>query len=125
MNTCEQAETFRLLLAIGAAPKAEIIAWADDIIARESHPPAWLIDISLAANDDDQSLEAKLREVPCEGDRMVAAYAAVNRALGAFAAGQVSPAQAALMLHRWAFHARVNEDDYTQANVPLWTADEI
>jgi hypothetical protein len=54
MNMCEQAETFRLLLIMRVAAKAEIISLADDLIMRDEHPSEWLLDLSLAANEQDE-----------------------------------------------------------------------
>jgi hypothetical protein len=125
MNMCERAESFRLLLIMGVASKSEIISWADELIAREERPPEWLLDLSLAANESNDVIESKLRDLPCEGDRAVAAYAVIERFAEAFRSGDVPPQAAALMLQRWAASANVNQDDWTQAMVPIWVADEV
>ena len=125
MNMCEQAEAFRLLLIMGLASKAEIISWADDWIVRDERPPEWLLDLSLAANESSDVIESKLRDLPCEGDRTVAAYSAIERFADAFRSGDVSLKTAALMLERWAASANVDQDDWTKAMLPIWVADEV
>src|SRR5687767_10003565 len=125
MNTCEQAEAFRLLLIMGVASKPDIISWADALIAGEEHPPEWLLDLSLAANEGEDVIESKLRDLPCDGNRVAAAYSALERFAEVFRAGKMPPQRAALMLQRWAGSANVNQDDVTHAMTPLWLADEI
>jgi hypothetical protein len=125
VNICEQAEAFRLLLIMGIASKAEVIAWADERILADEHPPEWLLDLSLAANATDDVFESRLRDLPCEGNRTAAAFTALDRFAEAFRAAKISPRRAALMLQWWAASANVNEEDRTQAMIPIWVADEI
>src|SRR5262245_5976201 len=98
MNLCEQAEAFRLLLIMGIATKSEMLAWADGVIASDAAPPGWLLDVSLAANEDDHAFEARLRELPCEANRTVAAYAALDRFAEEFRSGGITPEEAARIL---------------------------
>jgi hypothetical protein len=126
VNICEQAETFRLLLLMGIVSKSEIIAWADDLIMRLENPPEWLLNISLAANDSEGAIEFKLRDVPFEGDRMTAAYSALDRFAQTFQLGKLSIPAAASILHVWASHSRLkDDDDWTWAMVPFWSAQEL
>ena len=125
MNICEQAEAFRLLLIMGAASKPEIIAWADDLIATHDNPPGWLCDVSLAANEDEEAIQSKLRHLPCEGNRMIAAYSAIDRFAQAFRTGGIPAQTAARMLERWAASATVNEDEWSAAMMPRLIASEI
>jgi hypothetical protein len=125
MNACEQAEAFRLMLLMGVASRGEIVAWADSRIERDESPPEWLLDLSLAANQHDDVVESKLRDLPCEGDRTAAAYSAVDRVAEAFRSGSVPPQAAARMLQRWANSARANQHDAEQAMAPSWYADEV
>src|SRR5262245_49345206 len=115
MNMCEQAEAFRLLLIMGVASKPEIIAWADDLIAKHDNLPGWLLDVSLAANQDEDAIELKLRGLPCEGNRMIAAYSAIDRFAQVFRTGGIPTRMAAQMLGRWAASARVNQDEWSEA----------
>src|SRR5258706_13111333 len=94
VNISEEAETFRLLLLMGIVSKPQIIAWADDLIMRLEHPPEWLLDISLAANDGEGAIEFKLRDGPFDGDRMTAAYSSRDRFAQTFKLGNL-PAPAA------------------------------
>src|SRR3954453_22483845 len=82
MSICEQAETFRLLLRMGLASKSEIISWPDDLILSRDMVPEWVLDVSLAVNDDNERLESKLRDVPCDCDHIglqVTSNAAMHR----------------------------------------------
>jgi hypothetical protein len=125
MNICEQAEAFRLLLIMGVVSKSEIIAWADELIATRDHLPEWLLDVSLAANEDDEAIVSKLDDLPCEGNRMIAAYSAIDRFAEAFRV-ECMPAQtAARILERWASSAKVNQDNWSEAMMPSWIAVEI
>ena len=125
MNICEQAEAFRLLLIMGVVSKPEIIAWADDLIATRDHPPEWLLDVSLAANESDEAIESKLRDLRCDGDRILAGYSAIDRFAEGFRTGGIPAQTAARMLRHWAASAKVNQDDWSAAMMPTWIADEI
>ncbi len=126
MNICEQAEAFRLLLLMEVIDKSEIIAWADGIIATQDTLPEWLLDVSLAANEDKWAIEGKLREVRGEASPVVAAYAAIERFAKEFhISGRFKPEQAAQMLVVWAGSAKVSQDDRTAAMVPSWVADAV
>jgi hypothetical protein len=124
-NICEQAETFRLLLGMGLVSKSEIIAWADELIATRDNLPEWLLDVSLAANGDDDAIGSRLQDLPCEGDRMAAAHRAIERLAEAFGSGGIAGSAAARMLKRWAASAKLNQDDWTRAMRPVWVADEV
>ncbi len=125
VNISEEAETFRLLLLMGIVSKPQIIAWADDLIMRLEHPPEWLLDISLAANDSEGAIEFKLRDVPFDGDRMTAAYSALDRFAQTFQLGNLPAPAAASMLQVWASHSRLSIDDLTEAMTPVWIAQEL
>ncbi|MDQ3441600.1 MAG: hypothetical protein M3478_14755, partial [Planctomycetota bacterium] len=125
MNLCEQAETFRLLLIMGIASRSEIVAWADAVIAAQAHLPEWLLDVSLAANEDDYAMESRLRALPCDANRRMAAYSAIDRFAEEFRSGGIPPNAGARMLEKWAASAKVNQDDWTAAMIPLWVADEV
>jgi hypothetical protein len=126
MNICEQAEAFRLLLLMGVIEKSDVISWADGIIAAQDAVPEWLLDISLAANQDKWTVEAKLREVRGEWNPLVAAYAAIERFAKEFQAnGKFTSQEAAHMLAMWAGSAKVNQDDWATAMEPSWVADEV
>ena len=56
---------------------------------------------------------------------MVAAYSAMGRFAEAFRSGDFPPQTAARMLERWAASAKVTQEDWTAAMVPLWVADEV
>src|SRR5690242_19732855 len=101
MNMCEQAKAFRLLLLMGLISKSEVIAWADSVIMGEEHPPEWLLDLSLAANDSESAIESRLREIPFEGDRLIAAYWALDRFSEVFETSRIRPVTAAWMLQAW------------------------
>src|SRR5437667_11900379 len=90
MNICEQAEAFRLLLIMGLVSKRDVISWADDLIEAPPHVPEWVLDVSLAANDDDEGLESKLRDLPCEADCFAAAHSAIDRFADAFRSGTIA-----------------------------------
>ncbi len=45
---------------------ANVVAWADSLIAEVETPPAWLIELSLSRVSDPLSIHAALREVPGE-----------------------------------------------------------
>ncbi len=125
MNICEQAEAFRLLLIMGVASKAEIISWADELILARDELPGWLFDLSLAANGDDEVIESKLRDLPCEANLMTAAYSAMDRFAEKYRAGGVPAQTAARMLERWASGAKVNQGEWERAMMPSWIACEI
>ena len=126
MNLCERAEAFRLLLLMGVIEKSEVISWADGIIASQDTLPEWLLDVSLAANQDRWELEAKLRDVSGECIPLVAAYAAIERFAMEFKAnGRFTSEAAAQMLAVWAGSAKVNRDDWTAAMVPSWVAGDV
>jgi hypothetical protein len=123
MNICEQAEAFRLLLIMGLVSKSEVIAWADELIGTRDDLPGWLLDVSLAANEDNEVIA--LGDLPCEGDRMLAAYWAIDRFAGAFRRGGMAARTAAHMLERWASSVKVYHDDWLKAMTPSWVAVEI
>jgi hypothetical protein len=125
MNLCEQAETLRLLLIMGLVSKAEVIAWADELIATRDDLPGWLLDVSLAANEDEEGIVSKLGDLPCEGDRMMAAYSAIDRFGEALRAGGMGARTAARMLELWASSVKVYHDDWLKAMTPSWIADEV
>ena len=102
MNICEQAEAFRLLLIMGVVPKSEVIAWADALIATRDELPNWLLDVSLAANEDDEAIVSKLDDLPCDANRMLAAYSALDRFTKAFHTEGIGAQTGDWMLERWA-----------------------
>lgn len=111
---------------MGVIEKSDVISWADGIIAAQDTVPEWLLDISLAANQDKWTIEAKLREVRGEWNPLVAAYAAIEGFAKKFQAnGRFTSQKAALMLAIWAGSAKVNQDDWTAAMVPSWVAGEV
>jgi hypothetical protein len=126
MNICEQAEAHRLLLLMGVIVQFEVIAWADNVIATQEVVPEWLLDVSLAANQDKWVLEARLREMRGEWSPRVAAYAAIEQFGREFEAnGRFTSKQAAYMLAIWAGSAKIGQDDWTTAMLPSWIADEV
>ena len=126
MNICEQAEAFRLLLLMGVVDKSEVITWADGIIATQDEVPDWLLDVSLAANQDKWVVEGKLREARGELNPVVAAYGAIERFSKEFQVNvRFTSAEAAHMLAVWAGSAKISQDDWTAAMVPSWVADEV
>jgi hypothetical protein len=111
---------------MGVIDKSEVIAWADGIIATQDAVPEWLLDVSLAANQDKWALEAKLREVRGDWSPLVAAYAAIERFGKEFEAnGRFTSKEAAHMLAIWAGSAKIGQDDWTTAMVPSWIADDV
>jgi hypothetical protein len=125
MNICEQAEAYRLLLIMGVVPKSEVIAWADDVIATHDQLPDWLLDVSLAANEDDEAIVSKLDDLRCERNRMLAAYSAIDRFAERLRTDSVCAQTAAGMLLRWASSAKINQDDWSAAMMPHWIEVEI
>src|SRR5947208_3405958 len=122
MDICEQAEAFRLLLLMGVVAKSDVIEWADEVIVTRDDLPNWLLDVSLAANEDDQAVASKLDDLPCEGNRMLAAYAAIDRFAEAFSAGTIRAETATRMLAAWASSAKVSHADWQAAVLPGWVA---
>jgi hypothetical protein len=116
---------FRLLLLMGAVSVSDIVTWADGVIVAEDQPPEWLLDVSLAANDSADKVESRLRDLPCEGNKLAASYSAIEFFAQDFTSGKISALLAAHMLKVWAANARVNQDGWTGAMVPSWIADEI
>ena len=110
---------------MGLVSKAEVISWADGIIATHADPPEWLIDVSLASNGNDEMVETSLRDLPCDGNRRLAAHAALGRFAAAFNAGKIAPKSAARILEAWADHANINDDDRTKGKRPSRIADLI
>jgi hypothetical protein len=126
MNLREEAEAFRLLLLMGVVDKAELIAWADNIIAAREVVPEWLLDLSLAANENAAAIEANLRDLPGEWNPRSAAYAATDRFADEFQRkGKFTSPEAANMLTIWAASAKVDEEVRSAAMTPQWIADEI
>lgn len=126
MNICEQAEAQRLLLLMGVIDKSEIIAWADSMIASREQVPEWLLDVSLAANQDKWAIEAKLRDVPGEPNPRVSAHAAIQRFASEFEVNcKYTSKEAAHMLAIWAESANIGQDDWVRAMVPTWIADDV
>jgi hypothetical protein len=78
MTIREQAEYHRLLLAMGLAPREEVINWADQLILRGA-VPVEVIDVSLAVDKKPDQLDALLAAVPGEGNLERAAYAVLSR----------------------------------------------
>jgi len=126
MNLQEQAEALRLLLLMGVADKAELVAWADHIITTQDGVPGWLLDLSLGANEDAAAIEAKLRDLPGECKARSAAYAAMDRFAQEFQVkGKFTSRQAANMLTIWACSAKIEEEDRLAAMMPYYIADEV
>jgi hypothetical protein len=126
MNICEQGETFRLLLLMGVVEKSEVIAWADGIIETQDGVPDWLLDVSLAANEDFGTVESKLGDLPGEWSRLAAAYGALIRFVEAFEIeGRFNARRAARMLEVWACSAELNHEDWTAAMMPSWITSEV
>ena len=126
MNICEQAEAFRLLLLMGVVDKAEVVAWADGLIAARDTVPEWLLDVSLAANQDNWTMEAKLRDLRGEYNPRAAAYSAMDRFAKEFQVnGSFTSEEAAHMLAAWAGSAKVSQEDWNAAMMPSWVADEV
>ena len=124
MNICEQAEELRLSLIMGLVERSDVIRWADSLIAASEHVPEWVLDVSLAANQSAEMIESKLRDLPCNGNRMTSAYSAIRRFSEAFQSGRLAIARAIRMLELWAGSARVPQDGWTKAMTPTWIADD-
>jgi hypothetical protein len=74
----EQAEFYRLALAMGLMSQRYVNAWADNIIGACDEPPIEVIDVALAASRPTHEVMSRLAEVPGEADLAAAAH----RALG-------------------------------------------
>jgi len=59
-----EAERLRFGLQSGWRDIAEIVAWADDVLASETNPPPQIIDLSLARQQPRESVIELLREIP-------------------------------------------------------------
>ena len=126
MNICEQAEAYRLLLQMGMVEKSEVISWADGIIVTQDRVPDWLLDVSLAENEETSAIESRLRDLPGEWSRLGAAYAALDRFAEEFQIkGRFTSRSAADMLQVWADSIKGNEKDWREAMLPGWIADEV
>lgn len=111
---------------MGVIDKSEVISWVDEVISHENAVPDWLLNVSLAANDDQSAIEAKLRELPGDWNRVAAAYAAMDRFAMEFQVkSNYSSQQAAQMLVIWATYANLSEKDFSMALTPTWLADEL
>ena len=111
---------------MGVIDKVEVIAWADGLVASRDRVPEWLLDVSLAANQDKWAIEAKLRDVPGERNPLVSAYAAIQRFGKEFEAnGKFTSKEAAHMLVIWAASAKVGQDHWVRAMMPSWIADDL
>jgi hypothetical protein len=125
MHPAEEAEVLRLLMVMGIASKDEVIAWADRLIETTDQPPAWVINISLAANRYADVIESMLSDAAQDADRQRAAYVAMGRLAASFRAGHLTTMDATHKLRLWATRAHVNEEDAQRAMVPDYVADEV
>ena len=78
MTVREQAEYYRVLLAMGLVRREDVIAWADRVVLESAGPPE-VIDVSLATHKPDHEVDALLQAVRGAGDLAAAAHAALHR----------------------------------------------
>lgn len=63
-----EAETFRCALLAGCATVAEVVAWADEVIAAEATPDSAIIEVSLAAHRSPIDVVSLLKAIPGHAD---------------------------------------------------------
>ncbi len=70
MNETNQdiASAFEVGLVIGVTSPDEVVAWADSVVGNSEYPPAWVIPIALAQENDRLALLKLLRVVPKADD---------------------------------------------------------
>ena len=76
MTIREEAEYYRLLLAMRIIRRDDVIAWADQLLMQTAVPVP-VLDVSLATKAKDYELDALLGKVPGDGDLALAAHAAL------------------------------------------------
>jgi hypothetical protein len=69
-NTKHEAECLRAGLVGGWRTAAEIIAWADDVLASDPESPREVVEIALASRQPRETLAALLRSIPGGVDRV-------------------------------------------------------
>jgi len=65
-----EAERLRLGLQGGWRGIAEVVAWADDVLASEASPPAQIVELSLGRHQPCEGVIELLREVPGDVDNI-------------------------------------------------------
>ena len=119
----EEAEHFRVALAMGLLDRGEVVAWADRIIMDLDNPPGKIIEVSLAGARPADELERLLADIPGPADVALAAHAVLGILRERLEAGAVTLASAVDML--WTYHqvAAIPESEKLQASVISYLLD--
>lgn len=111
----EEAEYFRLALAMALLDKDAAVVWADRTIMALDDPPIEVIEVSLAGNKLPFEMMSLLASVPGPGDLTAVAHQVLGLLRERLEAGDATLEAAVDML--WGYHnwAAVSEDERRRA----------
>ena len=101
----EQAEYFRVCLAMELITSDVIVSWADSIIAELDKPPVEIIEVCLADVGDPEDVQARLADVSGEGDLIKARHMVCAKLHEEYTCFQISPEKLCELLREWSYHA--------------------
>lgn len=110
---------------MGLIEKADVIRWADAVIQSEASPAAWVLDVSLSANESNDAIAARLKDVVDGIDVTAPAHNALERFAQTFRSGQLAPLDAAQKLVLWANIARVPYETRAEAFEVKFIAEDV
>jgi hypothetical protein len=109
---------------MGLVEIPDVVEWADRLITVCDQVPAWVIDVSLAANERAEVVEQKLRDSLSDAADMTPAYTAMRLFANEFRSGKFAAADAAHRLKLWADNVKVPQDAWTMAMTPSWIVED-
>src|SRR5438093_10536397 len=113
-NQKEQAEVLRHGLLAGVCTVADVVAWADGIIAADSKPDIAVIEVSTSGLRRTADVIALLREVPGECDPVIVIRRAMANLRSALAANPARGPEIARWLYQLATSGELPEEHFGQ-----------
>lgn len=102
----------RAALLLGLTNGATVIAWADDIIARDADVPKQLLDLAMISPDDLSELRHALQPIAAPTESPALLHALFDRARADLASGRRSAADTITVLRQARSFLAVPTDEY-------------
>ena len=108
------AEFYRLALASGLCTPADVVAWADIIVAAEDTPDPVFLDLSCSGSLRAEAVQSALHDVPGSITEDLPIYLLLGHGGRLLAAGRVTAADLILRLHGLAGLESMPSDVYNE-----------
>jgi hypothetical protein len=112
----EEAEYYRIALAMGLIDAEMVVAWADRTIAALPEPPIQVVDVALSGGRREFEIMDLLKLVPGGGDLTAVAHQVLALFGQRFRSGEFELEAAVEKLSAYAAWATISEDEQVRAS---------